>query len=61
MKAMTTRRRFLANAGWAGMGILLFSFTALGLAGTRPAPPGIKPSGATSVVRQGWLLSQDDL
>lgn len=61
MKAMTTRRRFLANAGWAGMGILLFSFTTLGFAGPRPTPEGAKPNDSAPVMRQGWLLNQDDL
>ncbi|WP_416139782.1 hypothetical protein ACM26W_05170 [Halomonas sp. HK25] len=61
MKATTTRRRFLANSGWAGIGFLLFSFTTIGLAGNRPAPPSNKPGDSTPVMRQGWLLNQDDL
>ncbi len=60
-KAMMTRRRFLANAGWAGMGLLLVSVTTLGLASTRPAPSGAKPNDSAPVMRQGWLLNQDDL
>lgn len=61
MKATTTRRQFLANAGWAGMGILLFSFATIGLAVPRPAPPVAKPSDTAPVMRRGWQLNQDDL
>lgn len=62
MKSMTTRRQFLANAGWAGIGFLLFSFatTTLGRTGPQSAPLAAKPSGSAPVMRQGWLLSQDD-
>ncbi len=60
MKAMTTRRRLLANAGWAGAGLLIYSFTTIGLAGNRPVPPDTRPNVSAPVIRQGWLLSQDD-
>ncbi|MGJ7460221.1 hypothetical protein ACR80S_03725 [Halomonas sp. MA07-2] len=43
------------------MGLLLFSFTTIGVAGTRPAPPSVKPGDSAPVMRQGWLLNQDDL
>ncbi|MBS9404769.1 hypothetical protein KG088_14100 [Halomonas sp. TRM85114] len=61
MKATTTRRRLLRNAGLTGLGLLLIPYTAIGLAGTRTARIGARTSDPTPVMRHGWLLTQDDL
>jgi hypothetical protein len=61
MKATTTRRRFLTTSGWTGIGFLLFSYPMIGVAGTRTVHSSIKSNDASPVMRQGWLLNQDDL